>query len=224
MKNTNRWIQSFAVISLVVCSIALLLTFGRVAILLWILLVAAVFIIVLFKKIKTISNRMLLVCLSIIFVVIIGSFPVPHEVFLRFSQTSLFEESVTERTELLSASIRMIQHHPLLGVGLDNFIPALAPLQKPMPLGLYLQPVHNIFVLVAAETGIIGFGLFIWLLAGTIQRIKKQELSIGIVSLVLLIVILVTGSFDHYWLTLQQGQLLFATIIGLNWTSIKRNA
>jgi hypothetical protein len=30
--------------------------------------------------------------------------------------------------------------------------------------------------------------------------------------------ILLTGMFDHYWLTLQQGQLLFAVILGLSWT------
>jgi hypothetical protein len=32
---------------------------------------------------------------------------------------------------------------------------------------------------------------------------------------VLFFIILITGMGDHYWLTLQQGQLLFAFVIGL---------
>jgi O-antigen ligase len=131
---------------------------------------------------------------------------------------------VTEREELLTTAGTMIHQHPFLGVGLYNFIPAMAPLQKPMPLGLYLQPVHNIFVLATAQTGIIGLGFFIWLLAATMRRIKKHELQIKGMLFVLFLVIFVTGMFDHYWLTLQQGQLLFSTIIGLSWATVKKSA
>lgn len=149
--------------------------------------------------------------------------PLGHEIITRFAQTSLSEESFTERTELLSASWKMIQQHPLFGVGLDNFIPALAPFQKPLPLGLYLQPVHNIFVLIAAEIGIVGFCLFIWLLLTTIIRVAKQKREVEWTFFVLLGVVFVTGLFDHYWLTLQQGQLLFATILGLSWAKLKKS-
>jgi O-antigen ligase len=107
-------------------------------------------------------------------------------------------------------------------VGKDNFIPALAPLQKPMPLGLYLQPVHNIFVLVLSETGIIGLIFFMWLLMSTVRRIKKQDQVLRISFFLLLLIIIVTGSFDHYWLTLQQGQLLFTTVIGFSWATLQK--
>ena len=136
-------------------------------------------------------------------------------------QTSLTDESVVERTELLSASWIMIQQHLFIGVGLLNFIPSVAPLQKPLPLELYLQPVHNIFVLIAAETGIVGLGLFMWLLLATVMRIRNYELRMRGTFIVLLLIILVTGMFDHYWLTLQQGQLLFATVVGLSWAKLQ---
>lgn len=220
LKNNNRWMQIFGALSLVFSSIALLLTFGRVAILLWVLLLLVIFGRMMIRTLKTIQARLSALATIAIGLVIIGMVPLTHEVITRFAQTSLSEESVTERTELLLSSLKMIQQHPLIGVGLNNFIPALAPLQKPMPLGLYLQPVHNIFVLTLAQTGIIGLGLFIWLLVVTVKRIKNYESGIRNMFYVLLLIIIVTGTFDHYWLTLQQGQLLFATVIGLSWTKV----
>jgi hypothetical protein len=92
-----------------------------------------------------------------------------------------------------------------------------------MPLGLYLQPVHNIFVLITAETGVVGLLLFLWLWFATFRRITNYELRITGTLFSLLVIILITGSLDHYWLTLQQGQLLFATVIGLSWTKISSN-
>ncbi|HSX09267.1 MAG TPA: hypothetical protein VLF93_03880, partial [Candidatus Saccharimonadales bacterium] len=97
-----------------------------------------------------------------------------------------------------------------------------APLQKPMPLGLYLQPVHNIFVLVATETGLIGLALFVWLLIATTIRIRRLEKGMRLPFVVLFLIIVATGSFDHYWLTLQQGQLLFAVILGLSWANLQK--
>jgi hypothetical protein len=222
LKDNKRWIQIIAGISLVLSSIALLLTFGRVAILIWALLLSIVFFKLLFKKIKKVRSRLVLVGFVLIGFGILGSFHLSEEIITRFSQTSLFEESVTERAELLEASLVMIEQHPILGVGQYTFIPALAPLQKPMPLGLYLQPVHNIFVLITAETGVVGILLFLWLLITTALRIKKQEARIKGIFFVLMLIIVITGSLDHYWLTLQQGQLLFATVIGLSWSMLQK--
>jgi O-antigen ligase len=78
----------------------------------------------------------------------------------------------------------------------------------------WLQPVHNIFLLVLAETGITGFLIFLFL----IIKAFKNSLEIRNWSLVIsLLAILLTGAADHYWLTLQQNQLIFAIILGLSW-------
>ncbi len=222
LQSDKHWMQFFGALSLVVSSIALLLTFSRVSILLWIVFVFVLLIRMGIRSLKSWKTK-LLTCAVIALVLIGISFvPLTREVITRFTQTSFSEESIIERTELLSASWTMIQQHPLLGVGLDNFIPSLAPLQKPLPLNLYLQPVHNIFVLVTTETGVIGLGLFLWLLLATLLRIKNQEARIKGTFFVLILIIVVTGTFDHYWLTLQQGQLLFATVIGLSWAKFSK--
>ncbi|MBU4099621.1 hypothetical protein KJ980_08325, partial [Patescibacteria group bacterium] len=58
-------------------------------------------------------------------------------------------------------------------------------------------------------------------LASSAERDKgvqlKQAKQSPAILLILLSVILILGLFDHYWLTLQQGQLLFAIILGLCW-------
>ena len=223
LKSDRRWMQIIGVVSLIFSSIALLLTFGRVAILLWILFVVLIFMRRISHMTRTFRTRVMAGFFVTASLVIIYMLPLTRDIVLRFLQTSLSDESVTERAELLQASWKIIQQHPFLGVGLDNFIPALAPLQRPMPLGLYLQPVHNIFVLVLSETGIIGFGLFISLLIKTVLRIRYHVSSIGGTLIVLSLIIFVTGMFDHYWLTLQQGQILFATILGLSWAKIQQS-
>lgn len=221
LTNKNRIMQVLGAVSLLVSSIALLLTFSRVAILLWIVLVLFAVGQRVLGKIKKPRAKILAGFLAVIIVALIVLLPLTHEIVSRFTQSSLSEESVTERTELLAASWQVIQQYPLLGVGLDNFIPAVAFLRKPGPLGLYLQPVHNIFFLIMTETGLIGLGLFLWLLAITIRRVYKQKAALKSPFAALLIIVLTSGMFDHYWLTLQQGQLLFATIIGLSWSSLR---
>lgn len=144
---------------------------------------------------------------------------------IRFSQTSLSEESVVQREVLIIASEKMVARSPLLGVGLGNFLPVLATIQKPLTLGVYLQPVHNIFLLIFAETGIVGLGIFLWFQAKTYNQLvisirfsERQNYAsrhFYTAFLVMLTSILILGLLDHYFLTLQQGQLLFAVVIGL---------
>jgi len=76
-------------------------------------------------------------------------------------------------------------------------------------LFLQYQPVHNIFLLALAELGIIIFLIF----GRKIFFFTKKHWSTNRAFRYLIIAIFITGSFDHYWLTLQQNFLLLS--IGL---------
>lgn len=105
----------------------------------------------------------------------------------------------------------MIKESPFYGVGLNNFIVHLPKFW--VQSGVYfLQPVHNIFLLVAAETGLVGLLAFLWFLWLMIKRLILGNQSFLLLALG---VILFTGIFDHYWLTLQQNQLLATIVFGL---------
>ena len=96
----------------------------------------------------------------------------------------------------------------LTGVGLGNFIPTSKEL-SPNIAPWNLQPVHNLYLLVASELGLIGLLLFlvtIFFYAAHNLRLRflaKHPLDLFFV------LVLLAGFFDHYFWTLHQGQLIF---------------
>ena len=72
------------------------------------------------------------------------------------------------------------------------------------------QPVHNIYLLIAAETGLLGLMAFLFFLYLLIK--KKPRLTI---FCLLLVSFLIIGLFDHFFWTLQQGQMVFWLILGI---------
>lgn len=109
---------------------------------------------------------------------------------------------ISHRIELIQASLKIIKDHFMLGVGLNNFIPNLVKVSNKFINAWELQPVHNIFLLVFSETGIIGLSLFMYLIISSVTVTNYG-----------LIAILLTGLSDHYWITLQQNLLLFTYVM-----------
>ena len=114
-----------------------------------------------------------------------------------------------KRVELMLNSFSLISANVLTGVGLGNFVIAQEVFPNPF-LGLIGQPVHNIFLLVTAEVGLlITTGLLITL----IRYVKKNRYNYQITAV--FFVLFLTGMFDHYWITLEQNWLLVATVVAL---------
>ena len=144
----------------------------------------------------------------------------------RLGQLRFNSESLQLRQELNSVALAMIKKHPLTGVGLNNFIPSLPNFKKGLSFK-ELQPVHNIYLLIAAETGLIGLGVFLWLIWLCYKKLlygdvaiwlkKKKDLTIQPFNhlTIALTTILLLGLFDHYFFTLQQTQFLLAIVLGM---------
>lgn len=123
------------------------------------------------------------------------------------------DQTISERISLSRASLAMVSQSPLWGVGPNNFIPSLPRLMN--STGVYLlQPVHNIYLLVVSETGMVGLIIFLWFL---FLSVKKSLLAHELWLIISIVSILLLGLFDHYWLTLQQNMLLGAIAFGLVW-------
>lgn len=139
---------------------------------------------------------------------------------VRFLQPSSFVKDLLPRTDLIGISVSAIKTYPLFGTGLNNFYYYEVTQQKSFS-SAYLQPVHNIFLLVASSTGIIGTLLFLYFLTVVFVRaiknvmMEKKIFSFAEIPLILLLSIVFLGMFDHYFLTVQQGLLLFAFVLGL---------
>lgn len=203
--------RAFVWITIIVSAIALLLSLSRIAILLGV--VFGIFFIIQKlrfhkKKIKPIFYVLLPTCYLLLVLSPLGS---------RFTSFSLGDEAVTQRAFLMQQATIMIAQSPLFGVGLHNFFYHLSSATLWQNPYLLLQPVHNIYLLIAAETGLVGLGLFLYFIFLTYKKLQSKKSIIHNSCFMLLSIILVLGLFDHYFLTLQQGQLLFAFVLGLCW-------
>ncbi len=195
---TVRVVQFFYGTVLLLGTIALLLTFSRAAILVWVVIVITI---IAFRKKTWIFAALLVLSILVAVSPLLVS---------RFS-FSLTDESITQRLFLIQASFAMILSHPLFGIGLNNFLPSLPYFTDAASQQFILQPVHNIFLLTASETGVVGFiGMlvFLWMC------IKRSD---SLLKLMLLGSVVILGMIDHYFLTIQQGQLLLALVLGYCW-------
>jgi len=148
------------------------------------------------KKLPHFSNVMLKIVFYASLLLSLFIVFVPEEVTeLKYFQ----KEEVRDRVFLIKASARLFAKQPVLGIGLNNFV---SQTDKH-------QPIHNLFLLILSELGIVGLAC-VFLISGIIiKKVSGSFFSLAIVF------ILVTGFFDHYWFTLQQNQLLFSFLLGL---------
>jgi O-antigen ligase len=97
--------------------------------------------------------------------------------------------SAESRLPLMDLAFRMIQDHPLFGVGANNFGLAVYNYLTPEFSGDFLWAVHNKYLLVFSETGIGGFLAYIFFLLVTVKRgwqvWRKAEPALALIALAL---------------------------------------
>lgn len=118
-------------------------------------------------------------------------------------------ETVNKRVLLLQNAWKIFKEYPIFGVGIGNYV--VAQLKYPNHYAYFFnQPVHNIFVLGICELGVLLGGYVLYLLG---IFVKKNRTHAPLLYLVAGIVI--TGMFDHYWITLPQNWLLIPVLFAL---------
>lgn len=110
------------------------------------------------------------------------------------SSKDSFPSEVGERLQLAGLAKNLISKNLFLGTGFNTFT----------LFNRDLQPVHNIFLLMTEEAGLVGLIVFLIL----INKSLKSKVSL------LILPVLVIGFFDHYFLTLQQNLLTLAILFG----------
>lgn len=125
------------------------------------------------------------------------------------------DQAIELRTFYASESLKTGLN--LFGVGIGNFVGWMVENSPHLPVYAY-QPVHNIYLLIYSETGILGILFFITFLIYVIKEfILKTRLqkSYHPSFLVFFYSLLFIGFFDHLFLTLQQGGLVFWGTMGI---------
>ena len=125
------------------------------------------------------------------------------------------KEAISDRRLYQTISLHMITQHPWMGVGIQNFTRVMDG-HTPIPLQAYQhQPVHNIFLLIAAESGIpaaIAFCIYLAYIVYLGYRKKESPLVAALLCMVLAYIFI--SFFDHYPYSLAQGQMIFFLLLG----------
>ena len=196
----------YYVSAMCVGAVALVLTFSRSAWVAALLGLGMVF----YASSQKRARAVPIVIVTIIMLVLVGR------------SVGLQDESVVVREALNSSAVKMFRQSPIIGKGVNDFLVEL-PHSLPSRQIYFLQPVHNIYLLVLAETGIVGFVIVTWIVwkaVGSELRCmvyepwKKQNREKFIIHNSLIIILLL-GLVDHYPLTLQQGQLMVTILLSL---------
>ncbi len=127
--------------------------------------------------------------------------------------TTLTEEaSLSERLWLTEQAIALIKEHPFSGAGAGSFSIQLAERTGEFN---FVEPVHNIPLLVTAELGVFGLVL----IAAIIFIIGKSFFQTNQPRAILISAVLfglgMISLFDHYLWTLASGRLMLGFALGL---------
>ena len=201
--------------------LAFLLTFSRVAIGLWIVgLAIRLAFVSLRRKSYPISSifkkRVLFLAAVSCLVVLAFSFLLWPQVSSRISLSEK-ELAVSERIFYNKLASAEAVSKPILGLGTGQFVWHMLTSFDFDENYLY-QPVHNIYLLIAAEAGFLGLAAFLAFVFFLIWHYtKKTELKMlyHLSFLIFFSSILVIGLFDHFLWTIQQGQIILWLTLGL---------
>jgi tetratricopeptide (TPR) repeat protein/O-antigen ligase len=128
----------------------------------------------------------------IVGIFIINLYPFEHRIF-----SNLFILSASQRLGIWYGSLKMFLHHPVIGYGIGTYEDAFH-MFRPSDILYLVNHAHNVFIETADETGIIGFGLLLWIIIAWIytliktmkhasSNLKKAVLWAGLTSTLFLI-------------------------------------
>jgi O-antigen ligase len=211
IRSNREIIESlFLFIFYFVALFALFFTFSRAA---WLALVLGLLVLLLTLIIKkdywVLGRFIVLLCFSLVMIFAVA-FPYRDLVAVRVSDdTRLEQKSLQERQDYLIQARDLIKNNWLFGVGVGNYTVALAEQESTSRNIWAYQPVHNVFLLLWAQSGtlaLIFFCFFLFLL-------KKDRRTI--LAWTIFIVLLVLMLADHWLLSLPFGLLFLFLVLGL---------
>lgn len=156
------------------------------------------------------------------------------------TRATITDQATLDRKEYNRIGIKLIKDKPLFGTGIGESVLHMEQYSGKKLETWEKQPIHNFFLLSAAELGIPGALILIWIFLSHLWKLfencklpvlrslgkgKKIENSNPTCYLLLATFssFLVLMLFDHYFYTLQQTQLLLWVLLGIIASEAKLN-
>ena len=193
--------------------LGLIFTFSRAA---WVVfsLFLVVFIYYLKKEKRYLFNRKILFIPLVVVIPFLGKI-VGRMLTLRYSLWGGYS-SGKARIQLIREALEIIKQKPLIGVGLEGFLPAMMANNVTGVIEHFLFPVHNLYLLLASELGLPALGCFIVFIVASLRdslKHKTRDKEIlgvklgvqgGIINYLLAILVYIGGSsnLDLFFLLL----------------------
>lgn len=213
LRNNERYENMkkiFLAIGLFLVSLALLFTFSRSG---WLVAGIVIFLVILWGLLSKDFRKQtfsLLIILITIFYLLFSNF---SWLILPRAHLSAGEPSVSYRWLYNEIGWNVIKDKPL-GVGIGNQLFYAIDNNLYQQFGIVhqrdWQPIHNVYLLIASEIGVLGLLAFLIFIA----VIMFRKLKIGI-STIMLVALLLFGLVDHFPWTLQSGRLMLWLTIGI---------
>jgi len=184
---------------LIIVIFTLGLTFSKGAILTLLILLGMYF---LEKRVRIILNK------SYLFLSLLISISFVSLIIFKGVNIKEFPQSESERIEQLDVVREAIIQNIFFGTGAGTNILSQVNFNDKI-IRWQLQPVHNIYLLLINEYGFLGMTILYFLFGHLMERDKNRNIIYSVMA------ILLTGMFDHYWITLPQNRLLVALLFGL---------
>lgn len=189
----NLWPFISKNLLLIFSSFLIFLSFSKVAILVFIFL----------NIVFYLKNKFIKKC----FICLISKILVFSVIGFIFLSARGDPQSLINRVDLINNSLKIILTHPFFGVGIGNYLVGQNSLTT-YSLSTLNQPVHNIFLILFSEVGILGGIILFLLFLNEIKLFAKKYFFI-------FFVVVFSGFFDHYWFTLIQNFFLLGFVAGL---------
>lgn len=218
-KIINSRIQSYGLllmfVSYFVYLTALFFTFSRTA---WVAYFIGLIILlfsIIKKEDKWVAVRFLVLMFFSVLLFVMAIFPYRDLIMTRIqAETRLEQVSINERSSQAFSALEVIRKNPIFGVGAGNYVKYLqneSNLNNESDLdSKFIQPVHNSFILVWAETGLFAFLSLLLFLFFVIKEGRRQTFSLAVVVSLLILML-----FEHWFISLPFGILFFFFILGV---------
>ena len=215
----KRW-KKILPLFFILNSIALFTTLSRAAILTFVILI--ILLPFLARKQAMLAKSatkfaLIFLCVTVLFTVMY-----PSLIFSRASGNSYVENvSNTTRVEQYREFGAVIKQNWLTGVGLGNYPAAIETLKPNLAAWTY-QPIHNTYLLIFAELGLLGLGAIILLIIFIALQLRRVNISVQrITAITCLTGITLLALFDHYLWSFYFGLMLTAIIFALEKNAAK---
>ena len=218
-KDELRW-KMFLVFTLPINYLAIITTFSRSAIFsaaIGIFLISFYFILIEKSKKK---KDLLVLFYALLILTLLFSTAFSDLISSRTSSSSRLEKkSINDRIIYLEDAKKIIAEKPLLGVGLGQYSNNVLLKNKYSREIWNIQPAHNIYFIIFAEIGFLGFSVLLFFIVFNLLEVFKiirEKNTNRVIFSFIFLALLIISLFDHWLWTTPLGILVFWLILGFS--------